>query len=133
MEHLIIHHLFLLKISEEMNIVYDNLYCKIYINSSLDIEELYKCINCVVQGQLEPIRTVKTNWGDIDLKKNSDFEPKRLIKSPDDFIFWRYYLDIEPQKGVEQATYINQITRLIKELALKNIKAVAACDFEDIL
>ncbi len=113
--------------------MYDNLYCKIYLNSSLDIEELYKCINCIVQGQAEPIRTIKARWGEIDLRKNSDFEPKMLEKTPDDFIFWKYYLDIEPQKGIEQAKYINQISRLIEELNLRNIKAIASCDFEDIL
>lgn len=116
-----------------MYILYDNLYCKIYLNSSLDIEELYECINRIVKGQLETIRTVKTRWGEIDLRKNSDFKPKRLEKSPDDFIFWKYYLDIEPQKDIEQAKYINQISRLIQELNLRNIKAVASCDFEDIL
>ena len=83
--------------------------------------------------QAEPIRTIKARWGEIDLRKNSDFEPKMLEKTPDDFIFWKYYLDIEPQKGIEQAKYINQISRLIEELNLRNIKAIASCDFEDIL
>ena len=114
-------------------IMYDNLYCKIYLSSSLDIEDLYKCINCIVQGQMEPIRTVKTGWGEIDLRKNSDFDPQRLENTPDDFIFWKYYMDVVPKEGIEQIKYINQISRLIEELSIRNIKAVASCDFEDIL
>ena len=113
--------------------MYDNLYCKIYLSSSLDIEDLYKCINCIVQGQMEPIRTVKTGWGEIDLRKNGDFDPQRLESTPDDFIFWKYYMDVVPKEGIEQIKYINQISRLIEELSIRNIKAVASCDFEDIL
>mgnify|MGYP001625459358 CR=1 FL=1 len=109
--------------------MYDSLYCKIYLSSNLDIENLYKCISCIVQGQMEPIRTVKTGWGEIDLRKNSDFDPQRLESTPDDFIFWKYYLDIVPQEGIEQAAYINQISSLIKELKKRNISAVASCDF----
>lgn len=78
-------------------------------------------------------KNCKGGMGEIDLRKNSDFEPKMLEKDPDDFIFWKYYLDIEPQKGIEQEKYINQISRLIQELNLRNIKAIVSCDFEDIL
>lgn len=113
--------------------MYDHLYCKLYLSSRLDIEELYECINCLIQGQMDPIRTVKTQWGEMDLRKNSDFDPQRLENTPDDFIFWKYYLDIVPQEGIDQTTYIKQISWLIEELGIRNVKAVASCDFEDIL
>ena len=109
--------------------MYDNLYCKIYLDSSLDIGELYKRIRSIVQGQMEPIRTVKTIWGEIDIRKNSDFDPDRMEKDPDDFVFWRYYLDIVPQKGIEQEKYISEVSRLVEELKQSNIRAVASCDF----
>lgn len=54
--------------------MYDNLYCKVYINSELEIEELYQYINERASGKLEPIRIIKTDWGEIDLHKSSDFE-----------------------------------------------------------
>ena len=121
------------QIAQEVPIMYDHLYCKLYLSSRLDIEELYECINCLIQGQMDPIRTVKTQWGEMDLRKNSDFDPQRLENTPDDFIFWKYYLDIIPQEGIEQTTYIKQISWLIEELGIRNIKAVASCEFEDIL
>ncbi|MCX4298550.1 MAG: hypothetical protein OSJ73_16200 [Lachnospiraceae bacterium] len=84
--------------------MYDNLYCKVYLNSELEIEELYQHINCKVLGRLEPIRTIITDWGEIDLCKNNEFNPQRLIDDPENFVFWRYYIDIEQK---------NKLTNLI--------------------
>jgi len=111
--------------------VYNNLYCKVYLNSELEIEELYQHINCKVSGILEPIRTIKTDWGEIDLRRNSDFNPQRLENDSDDYVFWQYYLDIEPKKEVAQSNYIGQIAKLLEQLNSENIKAVASCDFEE--
>ena len=52
-----------------------------------------------------------------------------MEKDPDDFVFWRYYLDIVPQKGIEQEKYISEVSRLVEELKQSNIRAVASCDF----
>lgn len=111
--------------------MYDDLYCKVYLNSKSEIEELCQQINCVVLGRIEPIRTIITDWGEIDLRKNSDFNPKMLENDPEDFIFWQYYLDIEPKKNVDQFSYIAQIAKLLEQLNLVNIKCVASCDFEE--
>lgn len=110
--------------------VYDSLYCKIYLSSEKQIEELYLMINDILTGELEPIRTIKTEWGELDLRYNSDFDAERLKKNVDDFIFWPYYLDIEPNNGIEQM-YIEKIAMLINHLKSKNIKVIASCDFED--
>ncbi len=101
-----------------------------YLNSELEIEELYQYINCKVLGRLEPIRTIITDWGEMDLRKNNEFNPQRLIDDPENFVFWRYYIDIEPKKQIDQSDYIDQIAKLLKDLNSDNIKAVASCDFE---
>ncbi|MDE6662794.1 MAG: 1,4-dihydroxy-6-naphthoate synthase [Lachnospiraceae bacterium] len=111
--------------------MYDNLYCKVYINSNLEIEELYQYINERASGRLEPIRIIKTDWGEIDLRRNSDFNPSILENNPEDFVFWRYYLDIEPEKGIDETRYIARISKLLEELKSENIKVIASCDFEE--
>ena len=50
------------------------------------------------------IRTIITDWGEIDLCKNNEFNPQRLIDDPENFVFWRYYIDIEQK---------NKLTNLI--------------------
>ncbi|MBD5491087.1 MAG: 1,4-dihydroxy-6-naphthoate synthase [Lachnospiraceae bacterium] len=110
--------------------MYNNLYCKVYLNTELEIEELYQYINSRVLGELEPIRTIKTNWGELDLRRNSDFDFRRLRDNPEDFVFWQYYLDIEPMDGINELNYIGYISKLLDELSSLNIKSVASCDFE---
>ena len=122
--------------------MYNNLYCKVYLNSELEIEELYQYINCKVLGRLEPIRTIITDWGEMDLRKNNEFNPQRLIDDPENFVF-RY----RTKKQIDQSDYIDQIAKLLKDLnsdkrrcslrrkstirsASYCIKAVASCDFE---
>ncbi len=114
-----------------MYIMYNNLYCKVYLNSELEIEELYQHINCKVLGRLQPIRTTITDWCEMDLRKNSEFNPQRLIEDPEDFVFWQYYIDVEPKKQIDQYNYINQIAKLLRDLNSDNIKIVASCDFEE--
>lgn len=111
--------------------VYDNLFCRVYLSSEMEIEELYRYINGMVLGKLEPIRGIVTDWGEIDLRKSCDFDPQILENDPEDFIFWRYNLEIEPKEETAQADYIAHIAKLIKQLNSENMKAVASCDFEE--
>ncbi len=113
--------------------MYKNLYCKIYLNIELEINALYLFLVNLVSGKTEPIRTIKTDWGELDLRKNSDFDSKQIEKDPDDFIVWQYYLDIEPRKDIDESQYIRKIAKLLNELNKNSIKAVASCDFEEIL
>ena len=86
----------------------NDLYCKIYLDTALEIEELYLLINEWLAGELEPIRTIKTAWCEIDLRRNSEFDLKRLEKNPEDFIFWKYYLDVEPMDADENELTIDK-------------------------
>lgn len=113
-----------------MPILYNNLYCKVYLDTTLEIEEVYLLINEILSGELEPIRTIKTIWGEIDLRKNKEFGLKCLEENQEDFIFWKFYLDIEPMK-VDEKEYIRGISNLIMNLKEKSIRAVPSCDFED--
>lgn len=106
--------------------MYKNLYCRVFINSKLEIEELYNFINSIVLGRMEAIRTIKTDWGEIDLRKNKDYNDRYI----NNFIYWPYCLDIEPSKKVEQSIYILNIEDFLKKMKMSEIAVVAACDFE---
>lgn len=95
----------------------------------MEIDDLYPYLCTMISGEMEPIRTIKTDWGEMDLRRNPDIKPQEEVS--DDFIIWPYYLDIEPKAGVDESEYIGQIGRLLKALKQKDIKAVAACDFEE--
>ncbi|HEX9062425.1 MAG TPA: hypothetical protein VF941_19815 [Clostridia bacterium] len=48
-----------------------------------------------------------------------------------DFILWRYFMDIEPSDEVEREDYIESISKLMTELHISGCQVTAACDFED--
>lgn len=110
--------------------MYDNLYCKIYLDSGVTREVLHQLIMELISGEPMPFYGIKTPWCSIDVRKNKEYHEKILQQTPEDFIFWKYYLDIEPEQ-VEEKAYIMGIVRLIKGLREKGMKVIPSCDFEE--
>jgi len=110
---------------------YNNLYCKIFIDTEIDMDSLINKITEMVTGQKELFRTIVTKFGEIDVNKNEDFNAEKRCMKPDGFLYSRYYLDIEPNKEIEQGNYIANVSNLLRVLWQNSFEAVAACDFED--
>lgn len=110
---------------------YDDLYCKLYIDTDLEIEQLKDKITSIVSGEKQLFRTIVTTFGEIDVNKNEDFDDKKRELVPDGFIYSKYYLDIEPKEDIGQQDYISSIGDLLKSLWDNGLKSVAACDFEE--
>lgn len=114
---------------------YDSLYCHVYVNSDLEREDLYQYINGKVFGKLDYIRGrvagIVTDWGGMELRRNDEFNPQLLEQDSEDFIFWRYHLDINAKEGIDQSYYIARVAELLRTLNTENMKAVASCDFEE--
>ena len=110
---------------------YDDLYCKLYVDTDFEIEQLKDEITSMVSGQKQLFRTIVTTFGEIDVNKNEDFDDKKRDIEPDGFIYSRYYLDIEPKEDIEQQDYISGIGDLLQSLWSNGLKSVAACDFEE--
>ena len=110
---------------------YDDLYCKLYVDTDLEIEQLKDKITSIVSGEKQLFRTIVTTYGEIDVNKNEDFDDEKRELVPDGFIYSKYYLDIEPKEDIGQQDYISSIGDLLKSLWGSGLKSVAACDFEE--
>lgn len=102
-----------------------DLYCKIFINCGEPIEGLYDAINIYLDGEKCGIRTIRTDLLEIDLRANKEYIPNEK-----DFLYWRYYADIEPCTHVKE-DYIDSIRSLLSFFNSKGIQVVAACSFEN--
>jgi hypothetical protein len=109
---------------------YDNLYCKIFIDTECDMDFLINKINELVCGQKKLFRTIVTKFGEIDINKNEDFDTEKRLVKPDGFLYSRYYLDVEPNEKMDQKNYILNISTFLRELWKNGFKAIVACDFE---
>lgn len=109
-----------------------NLYCKVYLDSSLPKNAVVKSLAEWTGGQIH-LRTVSTGPFEVDVVTNEDFDEARGREGRDGFLFYRYYLDIEPQPDVSEAEYVGAIRGLLTRLQGEGLRAVASCDFEHLL
>ena len=112
--------------------MYDNLYCKVFIDADMDYDCLFSLIMDYVDGQKKAIDYIITDWCDISVRQNKEFNPEKYSADPTDFIYWRYLLDIDPL-NLDEDKYINKITELLGWLRGQCRGVVIACDFEDMV
>ena len=108
----------------------DDLYCKIYVNTSLSKEELLQHIANFTGGNVF-VRTVETDLMGIDVILNEDRDSKLSHKNGG-FIHYPYYLEIDPTNVGEEnpKIYIYAISKLLKFLWTMYKDAIPACDYE---
>jgi len=93
--------------------IYDNLYCKIFIDTNEDMEGVLSSISDIVSVYRW---TIISDSMEIDLRKNEDFSKKERVVKEDGFLYSRYYLDIESKENVKQEQYILSIATLLENL-----------------
>ena len=106
-----------------------NLYCKLFIDADIAREELINMITEFTNGRRKLFRTIITDFCEIDVNDNDDYYTEQ--KPDNDFLYYKFFLDIEPGLDIEVTQYIHSIAELIKMFASKEINTVPACDFEN--
>ena len=110
--------------------MYNNLYCKVYVDTNLSYEEIFSKVMDFVAGKKESFRYVITEWCEMFIQKNTEYSEEQYLNETDDFVYWKYYFDIEPIR-IDEDTYIKRIYILLNYLRGFCNGVVAACDFED--
>src|SRR5438128_2209958 len=109
--------------------------CHIFVYSSLSLDQLAKLLNSVLPGTLSQGRshTLQTAAGEVDFRKNPDFDALRSQEFPDGFLFFPYSLEFyaHPEQSLEAR--IDLVTKVLEALWSQSFPAVAACDYEDML
>ena len=110
--------------------MYDNLYCQVFADTNLGYEKIFLMIMNHVGGKKESFSYIVTDWCDMFIQKNKEYNKEQYLQDTDNFLYWKYYLDIDPVETDEE-TYIKGIQDLLKYLKEYCNGVVAACDFED--
>lgn len=110
--------------------MYNNLYCKVFVDTNLNYEEIFSRVMDYVGGKKESFSYIVTDWCDMSIQKNKEYNKEQYLQDTDNFLYWKYYLDIEPIE-TDEDTYIKRIQYLLKYLKEYCNGVVAACDFED--
>jgi len=109
--------------------VEEDLYCKIYVDSSRSKAELLDHISNMVQGEVS-LRTIESKTMEIDVMENDEYD-KDKASQEDGFVYYPYYLEIDAVEGTNSSAYIETISNMLRELRSSCTNAIASCDFED--
>lgn len=105
-------------------------YCKVFVNKDIDHRELEVLIGKLISAKNEK-RTKTASWGEIDVNINKAAKPPWGKVDDDNFLFWKFFLDIEPLENSTRDEYIKGIIHLMYSLRHNGFQVVAACDFEN--
>lgn len=108
-------------------------YCKVYVDTHVPKSDLIRLIQSALAGNPEGRATIRTSSCVIDVEDNDDFSAEKQSDPANGFLYFRYYLDIEPVENVGRERYVAVLSVLLDNLREKGCKAVPACDFEDAL
>ena len=109
----------------------DHLFCKIFVESVLTEKDLTDVISNIVNGTIELEHYITSAAMEIDVLENDESDDVLSKDSNTGFLYYRYYLEIEPTDDVAESNYIFEISHLLEDLWNQGNKAVAACDFEE--
>lgn len=107
-----------------------NDYCKVYVDSDRPKNVVLEVIRSAVGGRLEGRTTVRTGNCVIDVEDNEEFDEVKSSEPTDGFLWYRYYLDVEPLPGYDRSAYIALLSLLLEAMRRNGYSIVPACDFE---
>ena len=107
-----------------------DLFTKIFLDTDNEKTSVVETVSKIVEGSVIG-STIVTEQAEIFVFNNGDFSEEKRNQGSDEFLYYRYYLDIEPIEDAEEKVYIGEISKLLTELWDYGFKAIASCDFED--
>lgn len=107
-------------------------FCKIFLDTDFDRDTVLAYIKENIGGVLEK-SSITNDICNLDLLRNDDFHEQKRNESPDGFLFSRYLIETEANEDIGTETYITTLSSLLEGLWRRGFKAVASCDFEELL
>lgn len=108
----------------------NDLFCKIYVNVSINCAELVKLIADQISSYNIIRHDIETRFCNIFVGENDEYDEIKSINNSEQFLFYKFYLELEPVKGIARSDYIQSIGDLLNYLWGQGMSAVAASDFE---
>lgn len=108
----------------------EDLYCKVYLDSEFDSAKLLSWLQSVLGASLER-RTLTASEMEVDLGTNDEHDKARAARGIDQFLYYRYLLDVVPTEGAARERYVPRVAALLEVAWNAGMRAVASCDFED--
>ena len=103
--------------------------CKLYVKTSESRLDLLREVEQFFEG------SCKGNMVETEalflFVDNNDAAGEKAKCSEDEFLYYPFTIDMEPEEGVSQEMFIDIVNSLISHLLSHGCLVVSACDFED--
>lgn len=107
-------------------------YVRIYLDSEAELQTVIAAVADAAEG-VQTGNTVLTEQAELFVFMSMDYSAAERNREPDGFLFYRYELSMEPHEGASLRRYIAWVGQLLTELWAAGFRAVASCDFEELL
>ena len=121
------------KVNAESDEVDDDMYCKIFVDSSLEFECFFKkiCEYIGTSNDNKKVHSLSFDWGEMDVRRNDWYDEKAYSSNATDFVYWRFYIEVYKNVKTEKEVYIEKLRELIAYLRTFCSGTVPASDYED--
>ena len=106
------------------------LYCKLFVDVDTTAKDIADDIAQLLGGTVH-MDSVETESGFVDVEDNDDFDEQVPCSSDDEFLYYRFYLDIDPSHNQGHKGAVALVSKLLEHFWSSGYPAVAACGYED--
>ena len=109
-----------------------DLYCRLYIQSDLSMEDLERLFATCAQGKPNNF-SVSSSLLFVTIRNNDSYDIERF-RTEERFVFARFTAEVEPLvETTDSDAYIDQLCNVICSLRNKGLLVTASCEFEDVI
>jgi len=112
---------------------YADMDCRISIDSGLTLDALAAQLAAKLMTRVSELpfeKTLTTAVGEMSLRKNDEYASERT-REVNGFLYYRYGMEFYPRPGATLPERIETVAAVLRALASLDVRAVAACDYED--
>ena len=113
--------------------MFDDLYCKIFVDTDESINVFSEQIGVIISGKEDKFHSFEGEFYTLDIHTNKEYNKEKSDEFPDGFLYFKYNIEIDCLDTNKIETYIGFVSMILKSIWELGMKAVASCDFEKLL
>jgi hypothetical protein len=108
------------------------LYCRIYVDGDVRVEELSHLLADTLAGSVEGDE-IAVGQTLLEAHASEGYDPDRRHEPLSGFLYFPYCVDLTALAGQDRVTHISITRRALEVLWARGLTAVASCDYEQAL
>src|SRR5665213_1953113 len=112
----------------------NDLDCRIFIDARRTPDEIVALVALAI-GDVEEgapaARTIRTPWGEFEIRRNKEADTARATDFPDGFLYFPYTVEFYPLSKTRREERISLAAKILNCFWDRSLPAIAVCDYED--